>query len=89
MLAHQIIRTSYRVDVMLPHDVYAEYTSRKGVDRGLATALFNYLKWRKAGGRIVEIPSGVVIDECKREYIPSDLFAFRDQMAALKSKFFP
>lgn len=83
----QVIRTTYRVDVMLPHDVYAEYTSRAGTDLGMATALFNYLKWRKAGGRIVELPSGEVIDECVREYIPHTFHAFRDAIEQLKKNF--
>lgn len=87
MSSYKVIRTTYRVDVMLPHDVYAEYTSKAGVDLGMATALFNYLKWRKAGGRIVEQPSGRVIDECKREYIPHTCEDFRDAIAALKLQF--
>ncbi len=81
------IRTSYRVDVVTPLDSYIEYTSRKGTDLGMATALGNYLKWRKAGGRIVELPSGTVIDEWKREYIPHPATAFRDSMEALKRQF--
>jgi hypothetical protein len=72
---------------MLPHDVYAEYTSRAGTDLGMATALFNYLKWRKAGGRIVQLPSGIVIDECKREYIPHTFHDFRDAIEQLKKNF--
>ena len=81
------IRTSYRVNVMLPHDAYAEYTSQKGVDLGMAKSLFNYLKWRKAGGRIVQLPSGIVIDECKREYVPHQVNDFRDAIAQLKINF--
>jgi hypothetical protein len=72
---------------MLPHDVYAEYTSRAGVDLGMATALFNYLKWRTAGGRIVELPSGRVLDECKRTYIPHTFHDFRDAIEQLKKNF--
>jgi hypothetical protein len=86
MPANQI-RVSYRVDVMLPHNVYAEYTGRDGVDLWYATALFNYLKWRKAGGRIVELPSGRVIDECKREYIPHSCEDFRNAIEQLKKNF--
>ena len=81
------IRTTYRVDVMLPHNEYAEYTSKAGVDLGMATSLFNYLKWRTAGGRIVELPSGTVIDECERLYTPHLVNDFRDAIAQLKINF--
>jgi hypothetical protein len=74
----------FRVDVMLPHDAYAEYTSRKGVDFGMATALGNYLKWRKAGGRIVEVCSGNVIEEWPRIYIPAPTDSFRNVVADLR-----
>ena len=57
------VRTTYRVDVLTTIGKYAEYTSKRGVGRPMANSLASGLKMNKTGGRIVELPSGVVVDE--------------------------
>jgi hypothetical protein len=55
--------TSYRVDVLTSIGTYTEYTSKKGVGLAMATSLADGLKRQKNGGRIVELPSGIIKDE--------------------------
>jgi hypothetical protein len=59
----EVVRTTYRVDLMLAIGSYAEYTSKKGTSLAMATSLANGLKRNNTGGRIVELPSNTVIDE--------------------------
>jgi hypothetical protein len=73
-----------RVDVLLPHGVYAEYTSKKGVDSALAASLGAYLRLRKAGGRIVDVASGKVLEEWERLYVPQPALAVRDAVDSLR-----
>ena len=80
-----MVNQMYRVDVLLPHNAYVEYTSRKGVALELATALGNYLKWRKAGGRIVDLFTGYVLDEWPRLYTPQAADAFRAATEELRN----
>jgi hypothetical protein len=57
-------RAGYRLDLRLVTGEWIEYTSLKvPVSREMADALGRGLKRQGAGGRIVETPSGVVVEE--------------------------
>lgn len=63
-MAKTTIRTTYRVDVLTTIGTYTPYTKKTGVDRlAFATSLADGLKRQKNGGRVVELPSGAVLDE--------------------------
>jgi hypothetical protein len=83
-----IIRRAYRVDIILPHGVYAEYTSKSGVDLPLANSLATHLKMHGAGGRIVQVPSGLVLDEWSRTYTPHEVNDYRDIVQAMRHQYF-
>lgn len=55
--------TTYRVDLIISTGSYAPYTSGKGTSRGMADSLASGLKRQETGGRIVELPSGTVLDQ--------------------------
>lgn len=59
----EVTRVTYRVDVLTSIGSYSEYTSKRGVGLPMATSLADGLKLQKNGGRIVELPSGRIIDE--------------------------
>ena len=60
----EVTRVTYRVDVLTTIGTYTPYTKRQGVDRlAFATSLAGGLKRQHNGGRVVELPSGAVLDE--------------------------
>jgi hypothetical protein len=59
----EVTRVTYRVDVLTTIGTYTPYTSKRGVGLPMATSLADGLKRQKNGGRIVELPSGKLIDE--------------------------
>lgn len=59
----EVTRVTYRVDVLTTIGTYTPYTSKAGVGLAFATSLADGLKRQKNGGRVVELPSGVVKDE--------------------------
>jgi hypothetical protein len=61
--AKKVTVVTYRVDVLTTIGTYTTYTSERGVGLPMATSLANGLKRQQNGGRIVELPSGKVIDE--------------------------
>lgn len=54
---------TYRVDVLTTIGTWACYTALKGTDKAMADSLANGLKRQGAAGRMVELPSGVVLEE--------------------------
>ena len=54
--------TTYRVDLIISTGSYASYTSGKGTSLGMAQSLASGLKRQETGGRIVELPSGTVLE---------------------------
>jgi hypothetical protein len=79
----EVTRVTYRVDVIVPTGGYVEYTSRRGVAKGMATSLADHLKRNGAGGRMVELPSGEVLDEWARK-APASPDTERDKIQALR-----
>jgi hypothetical protein len=78
---------SYRVDILLPTQGYAEYTSRRGVALAMAESLAAHLKRNQTGGRVVEIPSGLVLDEWPPTGTPQAINATRDRVQELREQF--
>jgi hypothetical protein len=56
-------RRAYRVDILTTIGIYAEYTTRKGVGLAFAKSLVDGLKRQGAPGRLVEVPTEIVMDE--------------------------
>lgn len=64
--------TTYRVDLFIPGTgLYTPYTSKAGTGLPMCESLASGLTRQGAGCRIVELPSGTVIQEWKptEEYI--------------------
>jgi hypothetical protein len=59
----EVTRVTYRVDVLTTSGTYTPYTSKRGVSLPFATSLADGLKRQKNGGRVVQLPSGKLIDE--------------------------
>ena len=55
--------TTYRVDLIISTGSYASYTSGKGTSLGMAQSLASGLKRQETGGRIVELPSGTILEQ--------------------------
>jgi hypothetical protein len=53
---------TYRVDLIISTGSYAHYTSGKGTSLMMAQSLASGLKRQTTGGRIVELPSGKVLE---------------------------
>jgi hypothetical protein len=71
-MAKRPVPTTYRVDIFIPGTgSYTPYTAPKGTGLPLCESLASHLKRNGAGGRIIELPSGVVKEEWKptEEYI--------------------
>jgi hypothetical protein len=81
--------TSYRVDQTLPTGGYGTYTSPHGVGFSMAESLAAHLKKHGTGGRIVELPSGNVIEEWAQTGERKSPSAARDAIQALREKHFP
>lgn len=88
-LKGEVTRVTFRVDIMLPTGKYGEYTSRRGVGLPMATSLADHLKRNQTGGRIVELPSGIVKDEWAHRTEEKPATAVRDAIQALRDKHFP
>ena len=76
--------TSYRVDLIISTGGYAAYTSPHGIDLPMAQSLASGLKRQSTGGRIVELPSGKVIDEWSFDTVQKSPNAVRDAVQALR-----
>jgi hypothetical protein len=64
--------TTFRVDLFIPGTgLYTPYTSKEGTGLAMCQSLASGLTRQGAGCRIVELPSGTVIEEWKptEEYI--------------------
>jgi hypothetical protein len=55
--------TTYRVDLIVSTGDYASYTSGKGTSLAMAQSLASGLKRQETGGRIIELPSGTVLEQ--------------------------
>jgi len=84
MRKKEVKRTTYRVDLVISTGNYASYTSREGTDLGMAQSLATGLKRQSQGGRIVELPSGNVIDEWACGVAFESPNALRDAVKALR-----
>lgn len=62
-----VTKVTYRVDVLLPTGGYTPYTSERGCGLGLATSLSDHLKRNGAGGRLVQLPSSMTMEEWERK----------------------
>jgi hypothetical protein len=78
--------TAYRVDLVISTGGYAPYTSREGTDLGMAQSLAAGLKRQSTAGRIVELPSGAVVEEWGSDLLPKSPNAVRDAVQALRDK---
>jgi hypothetical protein len=64
--------TTYRVDLFIPGTgLYTPYTAKNGTTLAMCQSLASGLTRQGAGCRIVELPSGTVVEEWKptEEYI--------------------
>lgn len=61
--AKAVTAVTYRVDVLTTLGTYTTYTSKGGTSLPMATSLADGLKRQHNGGRVVELPSGVIKDE--------------------------
>jgi hypothetical protein len=86
MKSKKPVRTTYRVDLVISTGSYAPYTSRKGTDLGMAKSLAENLKRQSTGGRIVELPSGTVVEEWSFGTVQKSPNAVRDAIQALRDK---
>jgi hypothetical protein len=77
---------TYRVDLVISTGGYAPYTSREGTDLGMARSLAAGIKKQSTGGRIVELPSGVVLEEWSFDTVQKSPNALRDAVQALRDK---
>ena len=82
----KVTKVTYRVDQILPTGAYGSYTSKHGVARAFADSLAGHLKRNGTGGRLVELPSGAVVEEWEhKNALKPD--ANRDAIQALRDKF--
>ena len=64
----RLTKSGYRVDLRLVTGEWIEYTSLKvPLTREMAEALGRGLKRQGTGGRIVEVPANVVVEEWEAE----------------------
>jgi hypothetical protein len=85
MRREEKIRGGYRVDVQsTTTDEYESFSGRLPVTRAMADSLAEHLRRSKAGGRVVEVRTGEVVDEWARAYAPEDPNALRDRIQAMR-----
>jgi hypothetical protein len=81
------VKNGYRVDVLsVETETYETYSGGAvPLTLGMATSLATHLKRSKAGGRVVEMLSGRVIDEWERTYTPNPTPS-RERVQALRDR---
>ncbi len=85
MRREEKIRGGFRVDVQsTTTDEYESFSGRLPVTRAMAGSLAEHLRRSRAGGRVVEVKTGEVIDEWERTYVPEPADALRDRIQALR-----
>lgn len=82
--------TTYRVELVISTGSYFPYSGKEGIELSMATSLATGLKRQQSAGRVVELPSGKVVDEWdNRETKTSPSSTVRDRVQALREKFSP
>jgi len=65
-------------------DGFESFSGRLPVTRAMADSLAEHLRRSKAGGRVVEMRTGEIVDEWERAYVPEDANALRDRIQAMR-----